>query len=85
MYGYTEFKFNGTECVIFYNTLKLTAQQAIDDFNLAISGQGCNKELIPHYIVIPKSKLPIMECICETEYQRGYNARMEAEEYIYED
>jgi hypothetical protein len=85
MYAYTEFVFNKTECVIFYNTLKLTAQKAIDEFNLAVSGQGCNQELINHYIVVPKSKMPIIACICETEYKRGYDARMIAEEYIYED
>lgn len=85
MYKQVDFKVKSTECVIFYDNNKLTEEQAINDFNLAISGQGCNKELIPHYIVIPKSKLPIMECLCETEYQRGYIARMEAEDYIYGD
>lgn len=85
MYKQVDFKVKSTECVIFYDSNKLTEEQAINDFNLAISGQGCNKELIPHYIVIPKSKLPIMECLCETEYQRGYIARMEAEDYIYGD
>jgi hypothetical protein len=85
MYGYTKFKFNGTDCVIFYNILKLTAQKAIDEFNLAVSGKGCDQELINHYIVVPKSKMPIIACILETEYKRGYDARMVAEEYIYED
>lgn len=85
MYSYTEFVFNNTNCVIFYNCLKMTAQQAIDDFNLIMSGQKHNEELVEHYIVVPKSKMPIIACICETEYKRGYDARMIAEEYIYED
>lgn len=85
MFKQFNFEFKVTQCVIFYDSDKMTEEQAANEFSRAMSGEKCNRDLLPYYIVIPKSKLPIMECICETEYKRGYDARMEAEEYIYED
>lgn len=85
MYGYIEFKFNKMDCVVFYNYLKMNSQQAIDDFKHIMAGEPHDNELAEHYIVVPKSKMPIIACICETEYKRGYDARMIAEEYINED
>lgn len=76
----------GLKYIMLYDSDYLTEEQALIECEFVGCGMGHNEELFPHYLIVEKMKTPILHCIkehiSEKEYERGYNARMEAEEYF---
>jgi hypothetical protein len=78
----------GLQYMIFYDSDKMTEEQAIAECEFVGWGKGCNEALFPYYLIVPKEKKPILECIKEyisdKWYDIGYKTRMESEEYLYD-
>lgn len=76
----------GLKYIMLYDSDYLTDEQALIECEFVGCGGGHDYNLFPHYIIIDEEKRPILQCIreyiAEKEYEKGYNARMEAEEYM---
>lgn len=76
----------GRNYTMLYDSDYLTEEQAIIECEFVACGCKPDYNLFPHYIIIDEEKRPILRCIkeyvAEKEYEKGYNARMEAEEYM---
>lgn len=78
---------NTKKYIIFFDDRQLTVNHVLRECAKCIQGDTeLDASLTPHYLIVPEAKSSILnlmeENISDEAYQRGYNARMEAEEYF---
>lgn len=81
-----DFKLSGIDYIMLYDSDNLTDEQALAECEFVGWGLGKEQHLFPHYLIVEKLKMPILQTIKDhvrdKAYQEGYEARMECEEYL---
>lgn len=73
--------------IIFFDDTQMTVSDVVRECQRSAQGDAeLDVSHTPHYLVVPEAKSSILnlmeESIRDEAYQRGYDARMEAEEYF---